>query len=65
MQGIGWRSLFLVNVPLGATVVWLTLHRMAPDGRLGEFCADIGGALVLAAGMSAIVLDLLRGERQG
>ncbi|SPT58020.1 MFS transporter [Actinomadura madurae] len=65
VQGIGWRSLFLVNVPLGAAVVWLTLRRMAPDGRRGGFRPDIPGALTLAAGMSAIVLALLRGEQQG
>ncbi|MER5930564.1 MFS transporter [Streptomyces sp. NPDC002054] len=63
--GWGWRSVFLVNVPValltlvaGAVLVPATRERGA--GR-----PDLLGSLVLAAGLVAIVLPLVQGQSNG
>ncbi|MEU2286763.1 MFS transporter [Streptomyces sp. NPDC013178] len=63
--GWGWRSVFLVNVPValvtfvaGALLVPATKERSA--GR-----PDALGSLVLAAGLVAIVLPLVQGRENG
>ncbi|MBW5486899.1 MFS transporter [Streptomyces bambusae] len=63
--GWGWRSIFLVNVPValaalvaGAVLVPATRERGA--GR-----PDLLGSLVLAAGLVAVVLPLVQGEANG
>ncbi|MGW2564033.1 MFS transporter [Streptomyces sp. NPDC001514] len=63
--GWGWRSVFLVNVPVavvtfiaGAVLVPATKERSA--GR-----PDVLGSLVLAGGLVAIVLPLVQGHANG
>ncbi|MEU3772864.1 MFS transporter [Streptomyces sp. NPDC032472] len=63
--GWGWRSVFLVNVPValaalaaGAVLVPATRERGA--GR-----PDLLGSLVLAGGLIAVVLPLVQGEANG
>ncbi|MGW7363567.1 MFS transporter [Streptomyces sp. NPDC054841] len=63
--GWGWRSVFLVNVPVavatfiaGAVLVPVTKERSA--GR-----PDVLGSLVLAGGLVAIVLPLVQGHSNG
>jgi EmrB/QacA subfamily drug resistance transporter len=64
-SGFGWRSIFLVNLPLGllalaATVKWVQESR-DPEAR----SIDWGGQLVLGAGLFLLVLGLLRGNDDG
>ncbi|WP_322044376.1 MFS transporter [Paraburkholderia sp. J67] len=52
IAGFGWRSIFLVNVPVGAIGLWMTA-RHAPDsrghaGRSLDPLGQISGALTLA-----------------
>lgn len=63
--GLGWRSVFLVNVPVavvtcaaGVVLVPATKERSA--GR-----PDVLGSLVLAGGLVAIVLPLVQGHSNG
>ncbi|GIH92614.1 MFS transporter [Planobispora siamensis] len=65
VESVGWRSLFLVNVPLGAAVAALALRHMAPDPRGRSVRIDVAGVLTLTVGVSAITLALLRGQVQG
>ncbi|NTZ83016.1 MFS transporter [Burkholderia metallica] len=53
VAGIGWRSIFLVNVPVGVAGMWLT-WRFAPEtkarrGRSLDLPGQLTGAFALAA----------------
>ena len=53
IAAVGWRSIFLVNVPVGIAGIWMT-WRFAPDtkaqgGRRLDLPAQLTGAFALAA----------------
>jgi MFS family permease len=62
--GLGWRSVFLINLPIivlavPAAVVLLRETRAAHSARL-----DVPGALLLAAGLLAFVVPLIEGRER-
>ncbi|MGW7257880.1 MFS transporter [Streptomyces sp. NPDC054834] len=63
--GWGWRSVFLVNVPvaLGTFVGGLLLVPATRERSAGR--PDMLGSLVLAGGLVAIVLPLVQGRENG
>ncbi|MFF4013596.1 MFS transporter [Streptomyces sp. NPDC001843] len=63
--GWGWRSVFLVNVPvaLATFVAGLLLVPATRERSAGR--PDILGSLLLAAGLVAIVLPLVQGRENG
>jgi MFS family permease len=64
-QALGWRSVFLVNVPVGAA--GLLLGRVLPAGREPDAPRrlDLPGAVTLTGGLVALVYALSRVERAG
>ncbi len=65
IAGFGWRAIFLVNVPLGAAVWWLTGRHVPADGprraaRTTEF--DTFGTVLLAGALAAYALSLTLGR---
>ncbi|MHB1497637.1 MAG: MFS transporter [Acidimicrobiales bacterium] len=56
VEFITWRSVFLVNVPVGLAVVLLG-PRVLPESRLGGSAKhlDIGGAFLITAGVAFLV----------
>ncbi len=62
----GWPSIFLVNIPIGLTVIALSLWKLgepahtAPPRRF-----DLTGAVTFAVGLSALLVDLTVGEGVG
>ena len=64
-SALGWRAVFLVNLPvvaltIPAALAWLPESRSAADSRL-----DVGGALWLAATLCALVVPLIEGRELG
>ena len=60
MAGVGWRAIFLVNVPLGLVNLWLA-HRWlprAPRRTATPPRLDIAGTALLAATLAAYALAL-------
>jgi EmrB/QacA subfamily drug resistance transporter len=61
----GWPAIFLVNVPIGAVVIWLTLRSVAEGRDPTPRRVDIPGQLTLIGGLFLLVLALLRGNADG
>ena len=59
MAGVGWRAIFLVNVPLGLANLWLA-RRWLPraDAAASRPRFDIAGTLLLAATLAAFALAM-------
>jgi EmrB/QacA subfamily drug resistance transporter len=64
-QALGWRAVFLVNVPVG--VLGLLLAPVLPAGRVRQPARrlDLAGAVTLTLGLSTLVYALSRVERAG
>ena len=62
-SGLGWRSVFLINVPIGL-VVGVLAARIGPAGAAvtrrarGRRTLDLPGALLAVAGLTAVILGL-------
>ena len=63
--GFGWRTIFLVNVPVGAASLSL-MRTFIPESRgTGRQGLDVAGAVLGACGLLAIVVPLVEGREQG
>jgi EmrB/QacA subfamily drug resistance transporter len=60
-QGVGWQAIFLINVPIGLTVLFLG-PRIIPEGRREEVGKhfDAAGAILVTAGLTALVYGIVR-----
>src|SRR5262245_35378826 len=61
----GWRAIFLVNVPIGAAVIWITYLRVAEGRDPTPRRIDLPGQITLIGGLFLLVLALLRGNEDG
>lgn len=60
--GWGWRMIFAINVPIGIAIIIagaIILPRSTPDRTIR---LDVGGALLAALGMGAVVFGLVHGR---
>jgi MFS family permease len=65
IAGLGWRTVFLINVPVGAVALALA-PRLIPESRVpGRGRVDLTGTLLVTAGLTAIVLPLVEGRTHG
>ncbi|MFB6556596.1 MFS transporter, partial [Streptomyces sp. NPDC056405] len=65
VAGLDWRTVFLINVPIGLVVLALT-PRIVPDIRTGTGTKlDLPGAALAIVSLTAVVLPLLEGREQG
>jgi MFS family permease len=62
--GAGWRSIFLINVPVGITALAL-VPRILPESRGERARVDLVGTALITAALTAIVLPLVEGRQQG
>jgi len=61
----GWRAIFLVNVPIGIVVLWMT-HRGVSESRDPRpRRIDVPGQIMLISGLFLLILALLRGNEDG
>ncbi|MGO4606799.1 MFS transporter [Variovorax sp. 2RAF20] len=63
--GLGWRSCFLINVPIGLLALVLAPRVIPPLANNGNSRLDLAGMLLAAAGSVAVVLPLVEGREQG
>jgi EmrB/QacA subfamily drug resistance transporter len=65
IAGLGWRSCFLINVPLGVAALALAPRLVAESrGERGKGL-DLTGTLLVTAGVTAVVLPLVEGRQLG
>ena len=64
IAGAGWRSIFLINVPVGVAALAL-VRRMVPESRGERAALDLTGTALVTAGLTAVVLPLVEGRQQG
>jgi EmrB/QacA subfamily drug resistance transporter len=66
LAGTGWRSIFLINLPLGAAAIALGA-KILPAGApaVKGLKLDLGGALLAAAGMCLLLVPLVEGRELG
>ncbi len=62
LMGLGWRSVFVVNLPVGLAIVLAALRWM-PDLARQETRLDIPGAAVLFIGLLCLIGPLLFGRQ--
>ena len=60
-----WRLVFLVNLPIGAAVVWFGGRALRERPRLDSRLPDLPGALMLAASLALVTLAIVEGNDWG
>jgi len=60
-----WRLVFLVNLPLGAAIVWAGARRLAERPVRDSRLPDLAGAGMLALALAAITLGIVEGNDWG
>ncbi len=61
----GWRSIFLVNLPIGMAGIWLARRHLPGHANNGGARADVVGQLVAMAMLACLVLAVSEGARRG
>jgi EmrB/QacA subfamily drug resistance transporter len=65
VQSSGWRSIFLVNVPVGIVAVILTLRFVGESRDVRERRFDIPGQLLFALAVGAFAYAVIEGPKVG
>ena len=63
--GLGWRTCFLINIPIGAIALMLTPRLVPASPQHGEAKLDLGGTVLVTAALTAVVLPLVEGRQHG
>ncbi|WP_424184802.1 MFS transporter [Actinokineospora sp. G85] len=63
--GWGWRMIFAINVPIGVVTLIAAAFVLPRSRRQPELTADVGGAVLAAAGMGGLIFALVQGRELG
>ena len=64
IAGLGWRTVFLMNVPIGVAAVLLAPGQLE-ESRTPDSRVDVLGTLLVTGGLTALLLPLVEGRQQG
>lgn len=64
LAGLGWRTIFLINVPVGIAALAF-VRRAVPESRGPAAPLDVAGTLLGTAAVAALVLPLVEGREHG
>ena len=62
IDGIGWRAMFLVNLPLAFGAAFLAWRYVSADRAADDGHLDIGGAILATLGLGAMTWGLIVGS---
>jgi MFS family permease len=60
--GLGWRSCFLINLPIGLVTI-VAARRVVPESRGDATSIDLPGIVLITAALMALVLPLVEGRQ--
>ncbi|MCQ4208138.1 MFS transporter [Streptomyces longispororuber] len=63
--GTGWRSVFLVNVPVGLALLVLGRRELPRDGARAGGALDLVGLVLLGGSVSLLTVPLVLGQEEG
>jgi EmrB/QacA subfamily drug resistance transporter len=64
-DGLGWQSVFLVNVPIGLAAIAVTYWKLAESRDPNATRIDWGGLVTFSVALFLLVLALVRGNDEG
>ena len=65
LWGIGWRLVFLINVPIGAVALALAVRALPRGATHPDLKLDLGGVWLVGLALVAIIYPLIQGRTQG
>ena len=65
IAGLGWRPIFLVNVPVGAVALFLAIRTLHESRSSGRPTLDLGGILLATLTLVLLVYPLVEGRELG
>ncbi|MGH9276742.1 MAG: MFS transporter [Acidimicrobiales bacterium] len=67
VDAVSWRVIFLINVPVAAAAVWVTVRHVPEsyDSELDTRRPDWVGAVLATAGLGGVVYALIEGSARG
>src|SRR6202789_582653 len=65
LWGIGWRLVFLINVPIGALALALAFRALPGGASHPDLKLDLGGVLLVGLALVAIIYPLIEGRTEG
>jgi len=64
-DGLGWQSVFLVNLPVGIATIGVTYWKLRESRDPNASRIDWGGVVTFSASLLVLVLALVRGNAEG
>ncbi len=64
-EGLGWSSIFYINVPIGLAAIVLTLARVSESQDQEQSRIDWIGTITFTGALFLLVLGLIRGNSEG
>jgi MFS family permease len=65
LWGIGWRLVFLINVPIGIVAFVLALRSLPRGSTRRALGLDVGGIVLIGLALLAVVFPLIQGREEG
>jgi len=65
IAGLGWRSCFLINVPIGLLALAAAPRVVAESRAQGATRIDLVGTVLVTVGLTAVLLPLVEGRQHG
>lgn len=65
IAGLGWRSIFLVNVPVGLVSLILSAIHVPESTATGPKRLDIPGVVLVSVALFALIHPLIQGQSAG
>jgi EmrB/QacA subfamily drug resistance transporter len=65
VEGIGWESIFFLNVPVGIAAIAVTYAKLAESSDPNASRIDWAGLVTFSSSLFLLVLGLLRGNEEG